>query len=184
MKAARASKKLKYMDDPLVAEKAHTIALRDKWLIKKGNPPPDTKARMKKAADAEKKLAEKQTKAQEKAKAKNLRPSEMMRLAINNRQAKEEIESFRAILSDLITDERSEDDSIPLSATPFNSTALLGLANSSRQTIQQKKVASAQSKVARLNRQSGWGQAAQQARSLTPPPPAQMELIQPGKYKV
>lgn len=137
LKAARASKKLKYMDDPLVAEEAQAIALRDKWLIKKGNPPLDTKARMKKAADAEKKLAEKQTKAQEKAKAKNLGPSEMMRLAISNRQAEAEIGSFRAILSDPITDKGSEDETVLLPAAPVNSTTLLESANSSRQTIKQ-----------------------------------------------
>lgn len=112
---------------------------------------------MKKAADAKKNLVEKQVKAQEKAKAKNLGPSEMMRLAISNRQAEAEIGSFRAILSDPITDERSGDEAILLSATPVNSTTPLGLAKSSRQTIQQKKVASTQAKVTRLNRRSGSG---------------------------
>lgn len=124
---------MKYMDNPLVVEEAQAVALRDKWLIKKGNPPPDTKARMKKAADAEKKLAEKLTKTQEKAKAKNLGPFEMMRLAISNKQVEVEIRSFQAILSDPITDKRSKDESIPpLAITPGNSAAPLRSANSSR----------------------------------------------------
>lgn len=65
--------------------------MKDNWLIKKGNLLSDTKVRMKKAFDAKKKLVKKQVKTQEKAKAKNLGPSEMMRLAISNRQAKAEI---------------------------------------------------------------------------------------------
>lgn len=126
--------------------------MRDNWLIKKGNPLPDTQARIKKAADAEKKLAKKQVKTQEKAKTKNLRPSEMMRLVISNRQVEAEIESFRVILSNPITEEKSGDEVIPLSTTPVNSATPLGLAKSSRQTIQQKKIASSQTKATRLNR--------------------------------
>lgn len=105
-----------------------------------------------------------------------------MQLAISNRQAEAEIGSFRAILSNRIIDERSGDEVIPFSATPVNSITLLGLAKSSRQTIQQKKVASIQVKVTRLNHQNGLGQAAHQA--LTPPLPAQIALICPGKRKV
>ncbi|MCJ1348467.1 hypothetical protein MMC31_006699 [Peltigera leucophlebia] len=166
LKATRASKKLKYMDDPLVAEEAHAIALRDTWLIEKGNPPPETKARMRKAVDAEKKLVEKQTKAQEKAKAKNLGPSEMMKLAIANRHAEAEIGSFKNILSDPAAPE-NEDNPTLLSVE----NQVIKSANSGRQTLRQQRIASTQSKVGRLSRQSGLGQAVQQARSPTPPPP-------------
>lgn len=116
--------------------------MRDNWLIKKGNPPPDTQARMKKSADAEKKLAKKQVKTQEKAKTKNLGPSEIMQLIISNKQVEAEIESFRAILSNPITEERSGEEFIPLSTTLVNSATPLGLAKSSCQTIQPKKIAS------------------------------------------
>lgn len=44
LKATLVSKKLKYIDDPVVAKEAWVIALRDKWIIKEENPPPDTKA--------------------------------------------------------------------------------------------------------------------------------------------
>lgn len=54
LKALRTSKKLKYMDDPQVAEEARLTTLRDQWLIAHGKPTPGTKARMKKAAEAEK----------------------------------------------------------------------------------------------------------------------------------
>lgn len=47
------------MNDPIIAKEAQAIALRDNWQIKKKNPPSDTKARIKKAADAKKKLAKK-----------------------------------------------------------------------------------------------------------------------------
>lgn len=43
LKATRASKKLKYMDDPMVAKEAQAIILSDNWLIKKRNPPLNTK---------------------------------------------------------------------------------------------------------------------------------------------
>lgn len=124
---------------------------------------------MKKAADAKKKLVKKLTKTQEKAKAKILRPFEMMRLAINNKQAEAKIGSFQAILFDLITNKRSKDESIPpLTITPVSSAVLLRSANSSRQSIQQKKVVFAQAKAVQLNYQSILGQGVQQARSFTP----------------
>ena len=71
LKALRTSKKLKYMDDPKVAEEARLITLRDKWLIARRKPTPETKARIKKAVEAEKKKAEKESKAREKAKGKS-----------------------------------------------------------------------------------------------------------------
>lgn len=59
--------------------------------MKKGILSSDTKARMKKAANAKKNWPKKQIKAKEKPKAKNLGTSEMIQLAISNRQAKVEI---------------------------------------------------------------------------------------------
>lgn len=76
-------------------------------------------------------MAEKQTKAQEKTKAKDLEPSKMMRLAINNRQVKAKIGSFKAILSNLITNKKNKNEIILLLTAFVNSTILLELANSS-----------------------------------------------------
>ena len=89
------------MDDSLIAEQARAIELRDKWLIEKGKAQPETKARMKKVADAEENLIEKQAKAQEKAKSKT-KNQPLMKLAIANRQAKAEIGTFKDVLSDPI----------------------------------------------------------------------------------
>ena len=71
VKALRTSKKLKYMDDSKIAEKACLTILRDKWLITRGKSMPETKAWMKKAAEAEKKKAKKESKVWEKAKKKS-----------------------------------------------------------------------------------------------------------------
>ncbi len=51
LKAARVSKKLKYIDNPAIAEAAHLTKLRDKWLIQKRKPSPATKLRLKQAAN-------------------------------------------------------------------------------------------------------------------------------------
>ncbi|MCJ1345443.1 hypothetical protein MMC31_003650, partial [Peltigera leucophlebia] len=51
LKAAQASKRLRYLDDPVIAATSKMIAYQDEWLIKKGKPTPATKVRMKKAAD-------------------------------------------------------------------------------------------------------------------------------------
>lgn len=59
------------MDDSLVAKEVRITVLRDYSLILCGNPTPETKARIKKAADAKKKLVEKQDKICKKARAKN-----------------------------------------------------------------------------------------------------------------
>lgn len=58
LKAAKTSKKLKYMDDPAIEEEASMTALRDQWLIERGKAGPATKARVKKTATAEKNLIE------------------------------------------------------------------------------------------------------------------------------
>lgn len=140
LKAARTSKKLKYIDDPLVAEQAWAVELRDKQLIEKGKAPPDTKARMKKAADAERKLIEKQTKDQEKAKNKGKNSNMgMMRLALANRQAEAGVGSFRDVLSDPVTGNNDEPKGSPVPGERARQ------ANSERQIVQQKKKASLQS---------------------------------------
>lgn len=59
------------MDDLSVAENARMTTLRGQWLINRGKATPETKAHMKKAANAEKKLLERQEKAREKARTKN-----------------------------------------------------------------------------------------------------------------
>lgn len=79
LKAIRELKKLKYIDYLLLVKKAQAIVLRDKWLIKKRNPPFNTKAWMKKATNARKKLAEKPSKREEETKAKYVKLSEMMK---------------------------------------------------------------------------------------------------------
>lgn len=81
-------------------------------------------------------MAKKLTKVQEKAKAKNLGLFKMKRLAINNRQAKAKIGNFQAILSNLITNKKSEDKFIPFLTIPINSIVLLKLVNNSYQSIQ------------------------------------------------
>lgn len=82
LKAARASKKIKYMDDLVVAEAAQITGLRDQWLIQRGKPTAETKARIRKAAKAEKKEQEKINK----AKVKNQQVQDVRRLAISNHQ--------------------------------------------------------------------------------------------------
>lgn len=99
--ALRTSKKLKNMDDPILAEEAQMTELRDKLLIGQEKAIPETKALMKKAAAAEKKMVEKQ----EKAKAKN-QTLEIRQLALINRQAEERLGSFKDILSDSPTGDR------------------------------------------------------------------------------
>lgn len=59
------------MDDLLVVEEAQIVSLRDQLLIAWGKATPETKAWVKKAADAEKKLVEKQEIACKQTKAKN-----------------------------------------------------------------------------------------------------------------
>lgn len=75
----------------------------------------------------------------------------MMQLIISNKQVEAKIGNLRAILSNLITDEKSRDEAIPLLAISVNFITLLRLAKSSCQTIKQKKIAFTQAKVTRLN---------------------------------
>lgn len=74
------SKKLKNLDDLVLAEEACIIILQDKWFTKQGKAIPETKIWMKKPAKAEKKMVEKQDKA--KVKSQTL---EIRQLALSNR---------------------------------------------------------------------------------------------------
>lgn len=181
--ALRMSKKRKNMDDPILAEEARMTELRDKWLIGRGKATPETKARMKKAAAAEKKMVEKQ----EKAKAKN-QTLEIRRLALINRQAEARLGSFKDILSDPpMGDEPSqpsnaqpsndqgsaEDSQPPPTGTPHITARLKNV---------QKKKATNRLLSDRVNRGRVSAQKGN-ARTRTPSPVA-MELIRPGKRKV
>lgn len=169
LKAARTSKKLKYMDDLLVAKQAWAVELRDKQLIEKGKAPPDTKAQMKKAADAKRKLIEKQTKGQEKAKNKGKTSNmDMMRLALANRQAEAGVGSFRDVFSNLVTGNNNKLEGSPASGERAKQ------ANSERQIVQQKKKANLQSRAIRLG--ASLGSNTTVSRPPTPTP-VQMELI-------
>ena len=66
LKAARVSKKVKFLDDPIVTKTAKITALRDQWLIQWGKANTETKIWIKKVVDAEKKKKEKADKAREK----------------------------------------------------------------------------------------------------------------------
>lgn len=172
LKAARASKKVKYMDDPVIAGAARITALRDQWLIQRGKPNAATKARMKKAADVEKKEQEKQAKAKEKGQ----QQQDIRRLALTNRQFEAQVGAFRGVLSDSASSDPPELP--PTIQTPaFQNAKATGRA--ARQDLQAKKKASKDRLADRLN-------AARATRSArTPsPPPIQMELIRPGKRKV
>lgn len=96
LKAARASKKIKFMDDPAIAEAAHITTMRDQWLISNNKTNPDLKARLKMAKEAERKqqakLDKNRQKAQEQAQINDIR-----RLAIGNRQL---IGAHKDVLSD------------------------------------------------------------------------------------
>ncbi|MCJ1471185.1 hypothetical protein MMC07_009833 [Pseudocyphellaria aurata] len=82
MQAARLSKKLKGMDDPLVAKASRIDALRDQWRVESGVADDATKARVKKAADAKAKAA----KAPMKAGATKDDSLNVRRLALTNSQ--------------------------------------------------------------------------------------------------
>lgn len=80
LKAARASKKVKFLDDPVVAETAKITVLRDQWLIQQKKVNTETKAWIKKAVDVEKKEKNKADKAREK----NQQQEDIKQLVITN----------------------------------------------------------------------------------------------------
>ena len=165
------------MDDPAIAEEAGMIALRDQWLIEKGKAGPATKARVKKAATAEKKLIEQQEMLWQKNKAKSKDQGlQMKKLALGNRRAA--IGTFKAVLSGPI----SPPDEQPSSAAPSIEDRVAARSS----TIEKKKAAS---KIL-IHRLSGRLAASKTLTqhtprsSVSPPPPPAMELIRPGKRKV
>ena len=97
------------MDNLKVAKEARLTTLRDKWLITCGKPTSETKAWMKKATEAEKKKAERENKAREKAKKKS-QAIDIRRLAINNSQRV--VETFKVILSDPSTGPKAFNDAV------------------------------------------------------------------------
>ena len=98
LKAARASKKAKFMDDPAIASAAKITAMRDQWLLKNNKINPDLKARMKKVKEVEQKQQAKLdktcAKAQEQAQLHDIR-----RLAISKIQ----IGAHKDVLSGPVT---------------------------------------------------------------------------------
>lgn len=110
LKALRTFKKLKYNDNPKLAEEARLTTLKDEWLIACEKPTPETKARIKKAAEAEKKKAEKKSKAQEKVKKKN-QAMDIRKLAIN--YSRRIVGALKEILSDPSTRLGDFNDAIP-----------------------------------------------------------------------
>lgn len=189
LKTFRTFKKLKYMDDPKVAEKVHLTTLRDEWLIAREKPTPETKARMKKTAKAEKKKAEKESKIREKAKKKS-QAMDIGRLVISN--SWKVIEAFKEILSNPPTGPEASHDVIPdlsgpeasnnaipdLSGSDFSSStpkSLLG--KNAKLSNSQKKKAIQQILVGRLKNKASTSKL---ARTPTPRPAA-MELIRPDK---
>lgn len=107
LRAARASKKVKYIDDPIIAEKARIIALRDQWLVQRGKSNTATKAQIRKAAEAKKKEQEKTQKARDK----NQQLQDIRRLTISN--CREKLGTFRAALSDPHTEASSDPPVLP-----------------------------------------------------------------------
>lgn len=176
LQALCASKKLKNMDDPIIAQDAQMTALRDQWLTARGKATPETKARIKKAADAEKKKAEKEDKACKKTRSKN-QFLDIRRLALNNSQAIE-VGTFREILSDPPTALNEPTSNIGDPSTP---TAPLEAPLTGRRTLSDKKQVKSQALAGRLVAKGS-------TKTKTPreptPPPVAMELIQPGKQRV
>lgn len=71
LEAVCISKKLKGLDDLVLAKESRMIAMRDAWLVDADKANVAIKTQIKKAADAEKKALEKKEKIKEKEKAKS-----------------------------------------------------------------------------------------------------------------
>lgn len=182
LKTLKTSKKLKYMDDPKVAEVVRLTTLKDEWLIACGKPTPETKARIKKVVEAEKKKAEKEDKAREKAKRKS-QAMDIRRLAISN--SRRVVGAFKKILSDLQTGPEASNVVLDLSEPTVpdiprpepTSHTLKGLFSiNTRFSKRRKRKATQQTLVKRLKSKTP---ALKRAQTLTPPPAA-IELIRPG----
>lgn len=140
--AARTSKKIKYMDDPVVAKAAKITAMRDHWLVQWGKATTEMKARLKKATEGEKKEREKADKAREKSQ----QQQNIRRLAITNRQ---QIGSFCGVLSDLRTEASSDLPPSLKLQTPASSQATARFAHQASQAKKKEFVSNAYSIVQR-----------------------------------
>lgn len=112
LKAVCTSKKLKGLDDLVLAKESRMIAMRDAWLVDTDKANDATKTQIKKAADAEKKALEKKEKIKEKEKAKSKEKAlQMRKLAVSNRKA--QIGIFKDLLSDPPTSGDFHNDLLP-----------------------------------------------------------------------
>lgn len=178
--AARNSKKLKGMDDPLLAEEARMIALRDSWLVENGKANAATKARLKKAAEAKKKAQEKLDQAKEKAKSKE-QGLGMRKLAIANRRA--EFGTFKALLSDPPTGNDLPPSASSHTAPPTASPLPISAAERARAARLEKKKALAKASAQKLGHSTGKAKEAAKRKRTPTPPPVPMELIRPGSKR-
>lgn len=192
LKAARASKKLRYLDDPVIVVASEIIACQDEWLIKRGKPTPATKARMKKAADLARREKKKEEVRHKKAQE-TVRSNDIRRIAISNCQ-RAEVGSFRALFSDPITPdpldiEEIDDPNLPTSPIPIIQSAASkkikaqGLQQIQENRMRKKSTSTATALANQLQRQANSNITNPIQKSVTPPP-MPMELIRPGKRKV
>lgn len=188
LQALRAFKKLKLMDNPLIAKEAQIVALRDQWLLSQSKANTETKARIKKAAVAKKKLIEKQDKARKKAKSKN-QSIGMRRLALSNNRAVE-LGTFKDVLSNPATAPLEPDKTPTFSSNQLrdNDPALgpvsktLSTADgltAARLKSSEKKKAKGKTLSGRLSKKPGG-----KAPRVPTHSPVAMELIRPGKRSV
>ena len=190
LKAARASKKAKFMDDPAIASAAKITAMRDQWLLKNNKMNPDLKAQMKKAKEVEQKqqakLNKTHAKVQEQAQLHDIR-----RLTIGNIQ----IGTHKDVLSDPVTIPSSNlaeelNTFFPIIQTPARIQSIDSMFVANRRQQSKKKTLIGQ-RVNNLQRSSNIGGEPGTARTSIPrihpqsltPPPAQMELIKPGSKR-
>ena len=144
LKAARASKKVKYMDNPVAAENARITVLRNQWLIQRGKANAKTKARVKKLADTEKKEKEKADKARER----NQQQQDIRRLDITNCQV--DVGSFQGVLSDPHIEASNNLPEASIVQTPATESGQAA-ARSALETSKAKKKATARSLGQRLD---------------------------------
>ena len=170
LKAVRASKKVKFLDDPVAAEIVRITVLRDQWLVQRGKANAETKTRIIKAANAEKKEKDKA----DKARKKNPQQQDIRQLAITNHR-KADVGSFWGVLSDPHTEASSDPPEASIIQTPVMESGQ-ATARSAHQASKAKK----------KNNARMLGQQLLNRKNRTHPPtsPPQMELIWPGKRKV
>lgn len=185
LKAARALKKAKGLDDPVVAMEARITALQDQWLIKQNKVTPALKARLKKAEKAEKVEKARLEKNREKARE-HAQKNDVRRLALANRQV--EIGIFQDHLSDPFETPHSPTATVLPSSdslTPIRPSAATQQSVQSMQAIalqnQSKKRAAAKARGSNLRNRLRKSSA---TTADPPSPPVQMELIWPGKRRV